>query len=121
MEILQWIFSFVLLIFLVWLTKTINRYSKENYRYTPINFATIFLVMIPHMLLLAGLFYFKEASILVFVFSAISTIGIFWWIKKQSSFYIALGSTMILLTFSILMFIVLILASQRSSSYFFDD
>ena len=124
MEVIILAGSLAFLVFIVWLSKTINRYSEEHYDYAPIGFSTIFLVMIPYALLIAGFFIFTEDptnQLLSVVFGVAAVIGLFWWIEQHSSFYVALGSIGILLIAGILMFVVIMLASGRDSDYYYDD
>lgn len=125
MEIIRLALAFALLVFLVWLSKRINRYSEEHYAYTPIGFSTIFLAMIPYVLLIAGFFIFTEDptnQLMSIILAVVAIIGLFWWIEQHSSYYVALGSIVILLIAGILMFVVIMLASGRSSDdYYYDD
>ncbi len=124
MEVTRLALAFALLVFLVWTSKRINRHSEENYGYTPIGFATIFLAMIPYALLIAGFFFFTEDpsnQMMSIILGVTAVIGLFWWIESHSSFWVALGSIVILLIAGILMFIVIMLASGRDRDYYYDD
>jgi len=124
MEVTRLALAFALLVFLVWTSKAINRYSEEHYYYTPIGFSTIFLAMIPYALLIAGFGFFTDDpanQMMSIILGVTAVIGLFWWIEHHSSFYVALGSIIILLIAGILMFVVIMLASGRDSDYYYDD
>ena len=124
MEVTRLALAFALLVLLVWVSKVINRHSEENYAYTPIGFSTIILAMIPYALLIAGFFFFTEDPTnqqMSIILGVAAVIGLFLWIARHSSFYVALGAIVILLIAGILMFIVIMLASGRDDSYYYDD
>jgi len=125
MEVTRLALAFALLVFLVWTSKRINRHSEEHYGYTPIGFSTVFLAMIPYALLIAGFFFFTEDpanQTMSLILGITAVIGLFWWIESHSSFWVALGSMVILMIFGIFMFIVIILASGRDNScYYYED
>jgi hypothetical protein len=121
MEVTRLALSFVLLVFLVWASKRINRHSEEYYGYTPIGFSTIFLAMIPYVLLIAGFFFFTDDptnQIMSIILGVASVIGLFWWIESHSSFAVALGSIVILLIAGIAMLVVILLLSGRDGDYY---
>ena len=123
MEVTRLALSFAVLVFLVWASKKINRHSEEQYGYTPIGFSTIFLAMIPYALLIAGFFFFTEDptnQLMSVILGVTAVIGLFWWIEQHSSFYVALGSIIILMIAGIVMFVVIILASGRDADYYDD-
>ncbi len=113
------------LLLLVWVAKTINRRSEENYGYTPISFATISLAMIPYALLIAGFFIFTNDpsnQMMSVILGAAAVMGLFWWIERHSSFAVALGSIVVLMISGILMLVFIILLSGRDGdTYYYDD
>jgi len=125
MEVTYMALILALLVLLVWVSKTINRYSEENYYYTPIGFATISLAMIPYALLIAGFFLFTEDpmnQLMSIILGVTAIIGLFWWIEHHSSFYVALGSIVILMIAGLLMVVFVLLSSGGSSDddYYYD-
>jgi drug/metabolite transporter (DMT)-like permease len=124
MEVTALAVSFALLGFLVWSSKRINRYSEAHYGYTPIGLGTLFLAMIPYVLLIVGFFFFREDpsnQTMAIVLGVASAIGLFWWIESHSSFLVVLGSIIILPIAGITMFAVILPASGRDNSYYYDD
>lgn len=126
MEVTSLALAFAVLVFLVWVSKRINRHSEEAYGYTPISLSTMFLAMIPYALLIAGFFFFDEDptnKLMAVILGVTAVIGLFWWIEQHSSFPVALGAIVILLIAGIAMFVVILLASGRSADdyYYYDD
>lgn len=110
---------------MVWLSKKLNTYSITMYGYQPIGFATIFLAMIPYVLIAGGLF-FKENDPAnmewAIIFSTLSVIGLFQWIKRQTDSKVALGATLLLLITGLPALLVLIsLLGRDGDNYYYDD
>ncbi len=118
MDIVTLLGSMTLLLFAVWFGKTLNTYSKEKYRYTPIVLGTIFFGMIPYILLIIG-FLFKESGsailMIAIVLASISVIGQFIWILNRSSVMVATGA-IILLTIAGLPTVLFLFFSARDDN-----
>ena len=99
MEITKFIISLIFLVLVVWLGKTLNKYSLKKYRFSPIQLKTIFIGIIPYFLLIGGYFLSLRENNLVYLYiaillSIISALGLFLWIAKRSSKLLAAGATL---------------------------
>ena len=114
------------IVLIVYLSKRLNTYSDSMYGYRPIGFATVFLAMIPYVLLGAGLI-FRESDPANLewgiIFGVLSVIGLFMWIKQRSDTQVAFGATILLLIAGLPSLLILILFLNRDGDdyYYYDD
>ncbi len=114
------------IVLVVWLSKKLNAHSIMTYGYQPIGIATVFLAMIPYVLLGAGLF-FKQSDPAnlewAITFAVISVIGLFKWIKMHSDTQVALGATLLLLIAGLPALLLLLMLASRDGDncYYYDD
>ena len=107
---------------MVWLSKTLNKYSEEEYAYTPIGLSTIFLGMIPYVLVIAGLLFQDNDPMnlpMSILFASLSLMGLFYWILKRSSAMVALGAVIILMIAG-LPAVLFLFFSSRDDGYYYD-
>lgn len=112
------------IVFLVWLSRQLNAYSEEMYDYSPIGFGTIFLAMIPYILIIGGVF-FNDASqqnlTMAVLFGGVSIVGLFLWIAKRSSIYVALAAMVLLLIIALPMLLILFGSRNKNDEYYYYD
>ena len=114
------------IVLMVWLSKKLNTYSIEQYGYQPIGFATIFLAMIPYVLIGAGLI-FRDSDPANFewaiTFAVMSVFGLFKWIAHHSDSKVALGATILLMITGLPALLLLISFMSRDGDhyYYYDD
>lgn len=133
MEILGFILALAFLISLVagyaWSVGALNRYSEEQYRYTPITFGKSAIVTLPLALICLGVFGWQEieqidAGVTVLVaFSSASLIlvALFWRIASKSSVGVAasalvvlvINATLILAAIGVSLFLALLRSESR--------
>jgi len=112
------------IVLLVWLSKKLNAYSEEEFGYTPIGFGTIFLGMIPYVLIVAGIIFAKSGSEnlpIAVGLAILSTGGLYAWIASRSSQAVALGATVLLLLIGLPALLLLFGASGRNDDYYYYD
>lgn len=104
METIILVGSVALLVLTVWLSKTLNGYSKKQYGHAPIGLGTIFFGMIPYILLIIG-FLLRDnnpvALPIVILLASVSTTVLFLWIMNRSSAMIATGAIILLTIFGL--------------------
>lgn len=114
------------IVLVVWLSRKLNAYSIEEYGYQPIGFATIFLAMIPYVLIVAGVI-FKDNDPAnmewAVTFAVMSVIGIFKWIARHSDSKVALGATVLLLITGLpaLLLLISLMSRDGDNYYYYDD
>ena len=122
MEITIFAGALAFVVLMVWLSKALNRYSEEKYGYAPIGLSTIFLGMIPYLLIIVG-FLFQDndpmnLSMAIF-FAFLSVMGLFYWILKRSSVMVAAGAIIILMVAG-LPAVLFLFFSRRGDDYYYD-
>ena len=122
MEITIFAGALAFVVLMVWLSKALNRYSEEKYGYAPIGLSTIFLGMIPYLLIIVG-FLFQDndpmnLSMAIF-FAFLSVMGLFYWILKRSSVMVAAGAIIILIVAG-LPAVLFLFFSRRGDDYYYD-
>ena len=109
------------LVLVVWLIRTLNAYSEEKYYYRPIGIGTIFLTVIPYVLLIAG-YLLKDSDpnnlSMAIILASASVIGLFLWISHHSSAMVAAGAIVLLMISGILA--MLIFTFSGRDDYYYD-
>jgi hypothetical protein len=111
------------LVLMVWLSKTLNRHSEMEYGYTPIGLSTIFLGMIPYVLIIAGLLFQDNDPMnlpMAMLFASLSVIGLFYWILKRSSAMVATGAVVILMIAGLPAVLFLFFSGRDDEYYYYD-
>ena len=122
MEITLFAGALAFVVLMVWLSKTLNRYSEEQYGYTPIGLSTIFLGMIPYVLIIVGLLFQDNDPMnlpMAILFASLSVIGLFYWISNRSSAMVATGAVFILMVAG-LPAVLFLFFSRRGDDYYYD-
>ena len=123
MEITLFAGALAFLVLMVWLSKTLNRYSEEQYGYAPIGLSTIFLGMIPYVLMIAGLLFQDNDPMnlpMAIVFALLSVIGLFYWILNRSSAMVATGAVVILMIAGLPGVLFLFFSGRDDEYYYYD-
>lgn len=113
----------VLLVLVVWLSKTLNSHSEIMYGYTPISISTILLAMIPYVLIIVGIIFEGKGSdnlTLAILFAVVSAGGLFWWIAHHSSAMVGIGATILLLLIGLPALILVVLLSRNDDYCYYD-
>jgi predicted MFS family arabinose efflux permease len=102
---------------LIYCGMKLNSYSLEKYDYTPINLSSMFLMVIPYILFFCAFVLFKgEANQIMAIISTFIIIYInFLYIQNKTDFYVAFGSTLILLLSGFLL-ALLIFGNSRNNN-----
>jgi len=109
---------------LVMLGVQLNRYSEWHYDYSPINLATVGLVLIPYILLVIGFIMTDddpEQLRMALYYAGGSLILLFGWLIYRSSFWVAVGAVILLLIIGAPALLWLLFSGDREVCYIDDD